>query len=102
MEKKKVIRIVLVSPGDLAEERTIVEEVVRELQRVRRVVTIELRKWEDLPPGFYTEGPQTAIEKDLGIQQADLLVAVFWRRYGVVEQPPYSRIAQEIRGGGSV
>ena len=36
----------------------------------------------DSAPGFHPEGPQGKIDADLGIANCDILVAIFWTKFG--------------------
>lgn len=56
-----MLRLVVASPGDVVEEREILEEVVREINRGvarDRSIVVEVVRWEtDAYPGFHSEGP---------------------------------------------
>jgi hypothetical protein len=98
MQPTTAVTIVLSSPGDLVKERLIVQYAIAKLDKLFEMkgVRISLRKWEDLAPGFSPGGLQERIEQELGISNCDLLIALFWRRYGKVDEPPYSRTAREV------
>ncbi len=98
METVKAIQVVLVSPNDVAEERIAFEDAIKMATQAasRRGVVFTLRKWEDVSPGYHAEGAQALIDSELNIEQCDLLVGIFWKRFGAVDQPPYSRTAREI------
>jgi uncharacterized protein YegL len=82
----RVLRIVAASPGDVKAERTAIEEVINELNRGVAAVfslRLELIRWEtDVFPGFHSKGPQGLIDARLRIADADLLVGIFWKRFG--------------------
>ena len=69
----------LVSPGDVEDERNAVNEIIGMLQKraARRGATFQLSKWEDIRPGYSPAGVQTRIEEELSIPDCDVLVAVF-------------------------
>ena len=98
METLKAIKVVLMSPDDVLEEQKAVEEAVQWARRIAsgRGVTFDFRHWKDLAPGFHPEGAQALIDEGLAIDQCDLLIGVFWKRFGVIDPPPYSRTAWEI------
>ena len=77
---RRVLRIFLASPGDLADERRAAREVVNELTIPARElgISIELLGWEDTLPG--AERPQAMINRDLDV--AELFVGLLWRRWG--------------------
>jgi hypothetical protein len=100
METVKSIRVVLVSPADVPKEREAVQTAIQQVNHVasRRGVTFDLRRWEDVSPGYHPDGAQALVASGLDIEQCDLLIGVFWKRFGVIDQAPYSRTAWEILG----
>lgn len=82
----KTLRIVVASPGDVKTERDIVPEVVEELNRgVAELVglRVDVSRWEtDTYPGFHADGPQGLIDRILRISDADVLIGIFWKRFG--------------------
>jgi hypothetical protein len=44
---------------------------------------LEVHRWEtDSYPGFHPEGPQGLIDPILKIEDCDILIGIFWRRFG--------------------
>jgi hypothetical protein len=44
---------------------------------------LELSRWEtDTYPGFHPEGPQGLIDPILDIANCDILIGIFWKRFG--------------------
>jgi len=88
MEQVRILRVVVASPGDVAAEREAVvraaEEVNRNTGRGRgRGLRLEVYRWEtDARPGFNPEGPQGIIDPFQRIEGCDLLIAIFWKRFG--------------------
>jgi hypothetical protein len=86
VKTKQVVTIVLASPSDLKPERKTLSEVVEELNRgiaAELGLTLELVRWEtDAYPGFHAQGPQGLIDSVLKIEECDLLIGVFWKRFG--------------------
>ena len=84
--KDQSIRIFVASPGDVARERRSLERVVNELNAgVARALgrRLELSRWEtDTYPAFHIEGPQAHIEDVLKIEDCDVLICIFSRRFG--------------------
>ena len=101
METKKILRIVLSSPRDVADERAIMTEVVDELNRgiaKDRNLRLELTLWEkDAQPGFHPDGPQGIIDPILDIQNCDILIGVFWKRFGTPTKDALSGTEHEFR-----
>src|SRR5258708_39159594 len=99
METVKSLRVVLVSPNDVPKERAIVQcaSDTAEYLAARRGVTFHLLRWEDVGPGYDPAGPQNLIESRLEIADCDILIGIFWKRFGEIVEHPYSRTAREIR-----
>lgn len=82
----KQIRLVVASPSDVTPERNAVTKVVDDLNKLlgrQNDFTIEVWRWEtDSGPGFHPLGPQGSIDADLKIADCDILLAIFWTRFG--------------------
>ena len=95
------VRVVLVSPGDVARERAAAQAVVDELNRgeaADRGRRLSLWRWEtDAWPGLHLEGPQGQIDEQMQIEDADLVVGVFWRRFGTPTGDADSGTEHELR-----
>jgi hypothetical protein len=82
----RLLRIVVASPGDVQTERDVLPEVLSELNlgvAADRCLRLELCRWEtDAYPGFHPEGPQGLIDPILKIEDCDILVGIFWKRFG--------------------
>jgi hypothetical protein len=82
----RVIRLVLASPADVEPEWKSVERVVEEVNHgVARELglRVEISNWRtDTFPGFHAEGPQGHVDEGLRIDSADILLAIFWTRFG--------------------
>jgi hypothetical protein len=100
-QKLRSVRIVLVSPGDMEKMRTRAELVIAGLRRHASAqgFNLETRSWKNALPGYRPAGIQEYIQDDLDIGNCDLLLAFFWRRFGVIDHPPYSRTASEVCTG---
>src|SRR5262245_47505909 len=95
----KPIRIVVASPGDVADERNRLNGVVEELNRefVQKGQILLLYRWEtDAYPGFHLEGPQGQIDSALNIRNCDILVGIFWKRFGTPMSDAGSGTEHEI------
>lgn len=82
----KSIRIVLASPSDLMEERTLITNIVKNTDNrfKRQGVTLDLRRWEDTVPGASPIGGQGTIDDDLGIKDADVFICLYWKKVGTI------------------
>ena len=103
MENKRTLRIVLASPGDVSAERDVVAAVVPEVdgttcRNLAPPLALELWRWEtDSYPGLHLEGPQGIIDDRLRIDQSDILIGVFRRRFGTPTADSNSGTEHEIR-----
>jgi HEAT repeat protein/3',5'-cyclic AMP phosphodiesterase CpdA len=86
MNQKSISRIIVASPGDVQAERDLLPRVIDELNRgiaADRNLRLELVRWEtDSFPGFHPEGPQGPIDSVLKIEDCDILIGIFWKRFG--------------------
>ena len=86
MESINLLRIVVASPGDVQAERDALPAVLEELNRgiaATQGLRLELGRWEtDAYPGFHPEGPQGLIDPILRIEDCDVLLGIFWKRFG--------------------
>jgi hypothetical protein len=81
----RILRIVVASPGDVQPERDVLPSVIEEVNRAAadRGLHLVLTRWEtDTHPGFHTDGPQGMIDPILKITDCDLLIGIFWKRFG--------------------
>ena len=86
MTNAKILRVVVASPSDVQQERNVLDNVVAEVNRgvaVDRGIRFEVARWEtDTYPGFHPEGAQGLIDPLLSITDCDLLIGIFWKRFG--------------------
>jgi len=60
----------------------IIEELNRGIAAAMNV-RLELSRWEDVAfPAFHPEGPQGLIDSILNIEDCDIFLGIFWRRFG--------------------
>src|SRR5947199_933087 len=101
VEQVQVVRVVLVSPGDVPGERAVAQTVVDELNRgvaADRGCRVSLWRWEtDARPGLHLEGPQGLIDEGMRIEEADVVVGVFWKRFGTPTRDADSGTEHELR-----
>jgi hypothetical protein len=86
MEPVHLLRIIVASPGDVQAERDALPAVLEELNRgiaAEHGLRLELERWEtDAYPGFHPQGPQGLIDPILRIEDCDVLLGIFWKRFG--------------------
>ncbi|MBZ5689255.1 MAG: DUF4062 domain-containing protein [Acidobacteriia bacterium] len=96
----QTLRVVVASPNDVAAERAIVERVASELNRTSaadRNLRLEVARWEtDAFPAFHLDGPQGVCDAVLKIESCDVLVGIFWTRFGTVTQDGMTGTEHEI------
>ena len=99
--QKQILRIVVASPGDVQAERDAIEVVAAELNRTiadDRGLLFEISRWEtDAYPGFHLQGPQALIDSVLRIEDCDLLIGIFWKRFGTPVLDAQSGTEHEFR-----
>ena len=97
----KVLRIVVASPSDVQVERDMVEKVVRELNQgvaADRGLQLAVVRWEtDAHPGFHPADPQGLIDNFLHIEDSDIFIGIFWKRFGTPTREAKSGTEHEIR-----
>jgi len=97
----RVIRVVAVSPGDVMAEREALQEVVDELNRgiaTSRGCRLSLWRWEtDAAPGLHMKGPSGLIDDMMKIKDADIVIAIFWKRFGTPTMEAESGTEHELR-----
>ncbi len=100
-ELVRVVRVVAVSPGDVVIERKRLEKAVNELNRrlaPQHGCLLSLWRWEtDAQPGLHLEGPQGLIDVTMRIEDADVVVGIFWKRFGTPTLDGDSGTEHELR-----
>lgn len=85
-EQITLLRVVVVSPSDVKAERDVLQEILEEVNRDSahdRGFHLHLSRWEtDALPGFHPKGVQGIIDPMLKIKDADIVVGIFWTRFG--------------------
>ena len=100
-ERVQILRIVVASPVDVNAERAIVPNVVEDLNTgiaADRGLRLEVIQWEtDTHPGFHPEGPQGLIDGILHIEDCDVVIGIFWKRFGTPIKEGATGTEHEIR-----
>lgn len=93
-----VLKVFIASPGDVADERRIIREIVSEWNYVhaedRQLVLLPVG-WETHSTPTMGERPQAIINKQV-LENCDLLIAVFWTRLGSPTGQAASGTVEEI------
>lgn len=97
----RIVRVVVASPGDVPGERKAVASVAEELNRdvaADRNLVLRVVRWEtDAFPGFHAKGPQGIVDEVLRIAECDVLIGIFWKRFGTPTRGAKSGTEYEIR-----
>jgi|SRR3989339_336572 len=82
MLKTETIKVFIASPGDLVEERSLVDEVFAEINRYFVDSGISFRKemWEDA--NYYRQGRAQEQINNHGVNNCDVFVGLLWKRWG--------------------
>lgn len=100
-ELARVVRVVAVSPSDVRVERDRLDTVVDELNHGVAAACgcrLSLWRWEtDAHPGLHLEGPQGLIDDAMRIEDADVVVGIFWKRFGTPTPDAGSGTEHELR-----
>src|SRR5262249_47703964 len=101
MSEPRTVRVVAISPSDVAEERKALVDVVLDLNRgvaADHGIRLDLWDWErDARPGFHPDGPQGIIDPILRIAESDLVIGILWRRFGTPTATAASGTEHEFR-----
>ena len=101
MKHIQVLKVVVASPSDVQQERKSIVEAAEEINRgMARAnnLLLEVYRWEiDSYPGFHPEGPQGWIDQSLDIEDLDLLIGIFWKRFGTPTTDARSGTEHEFR-----
>lgn len=100
-DRPRILGVLLASPGDVQAERNGVPEVIDEINRSLgdlMNLRLELWSWEtDAYPGFHAEGPQGLIDEILDFDKLDVVIGIFWNRFGTPTADAESGTEHELR-----
>jgi hypothetical protein len=100
-ELVRVIKLFVASPGDVKEERQALDPVVAEINRTlgdQLGCRLELLMWEtDAYAGASRGGPQAVIDTQFDITSMDVVIGIFWTRFGTDTGFGLSGSAHEIQ-----
>src|SRR5437763_996763 len=86
MTQSNVLRIVVASPNDVQAELNALAKIIEELNQgiaADRGIVLILSRWgTDAYPDFHAGGPQGLIDKVLKIEDCDIFIGIFWKRFG--------------------
>ncbi len=98
---KQIIRLIIVSPSDVQAERDLIPNVIEYLNKGLADslgISLEIFRWEtDSYPGFNLAGPQGLIDPLLKIEDSDIVIGIFWKRFGTPSFESESGTQHELR-----
>jgi hypothetical protein len=98
--KATVLRVLIASPSDLAEERDIVSETINEWNVTHGILynlfLLPVRWETDSAPRLGSR-PQAIINQQLAITDCDLVIALFWTRIGTPTGVAASGTIEELQ-----
>ena len=101
MHQANILRIVVASPSDVQAEREALPGVVDELNHStasERGLQLTITRWEDdAYAAFHPQGPQGLIDAILCIEDCDIFIGIFWRRFGTLVHDAKSGTAHEFQ-----
>jgi hypothetical protein len=101
MEQKNVLRVVVASPSDVQAERDSLKDVFEALNHGmadERGYRLDLYRWEtDAHPGFHALGPSGVVDSSLRIEDCDIIIGLFWKRFGTPTPDAGSGTEHELR-----
>lgn len=101
MRQIRVLRIVVASASDVQAERDAIPAIIEYLNKSvakDRGLWLEVSRWEtDAYPTFHPEGPQGAIDEILRIEDCDILIGIFWKRFGTPVKDAQSGTEHEFQ-----
>jgi hypothetical protein len=97
---ERVVRVMIASPGDVAEERQAATEEILEwnARHDGEGIVLSALKWETHSTPEMGDRPQAILNRQL-VARADILVAIFWNRLGTPTGASKSGTVEEIEEG---
>ena len=83
-KKQTVLKFFVASPQDVAEEREVFEDVVRELNNTWAdtfAIRLDVVRWETRTTPGFGEDPQDVINKQIS-DSYDIFIGIMWTRFG--------------------
>ena len=91
----------VVSPGDVVREREAVVSVVEQLNyhfAPDKGYVLKVWLWEtDAEPGLHEEGTQGKIDEGMQMNDVDVVIGIFWKRFGTPTGDAQSGTEHELR-----
>ena len=85
ISKKNCYKVILISPNDVDKEKKAIKKIINETNEIFKNSNkiLELYTWDvDVSASYSLEGPQRLIDSDLKIENSDIVIALFYKRFG--------------------
>jgi hypothetical protein len=97
----RTVRVVVASPSDVEAERGVIPEILKDIN-TWTVPLLEFRlepwMWEtEVYPGFHLRGPQGQIDESQRIEESQIVLGMFWKRFGTPTSDANSGTEHELR-----
>ena len=80
------LKVVVASPSDVKKERDSLEEIIKKVNTNiahDSGLHLDVVRWEnDAYAGFHIDGPQGLIDTVLKIEDCDIFIGIFWKKFG--------------------
>jgi hypothetical protein len=100
-ERTQLLKLVVASPGDVPSERKAMETIVADLNKIiipQFDLELRLLRWEtDAWPAFHPEGAQGQVDEALQIDDCDIMVGIFWKKFGTPVKDAKSGTEHELK-----
>lgn len=98
MIKITLLKIFVASPGDVADERSVLKQVIDELNLLlvkTRGIQLDLVKWETHSYPNIGEDTQSVINEQIG-EEYDIFVGILWKHFGAPTKKAMSGTEEEF------
>ncbi len=104
MESAQIVSVFIASPGDVNEEREIVRQVCRDINRTfgkQMGIRLETNDWENDSYPDYGKDAQAHVNEQIAqdMSEYDLFVGIMWNRFGTQNPRAGSGTEEEFRRG---
>ena len=86
MKSYNHLKVVVASPSDVQNERDSLEKIIKKVNDNNAHdwgLHLDIVRWEsDAYAGFHINGPQGLIDTVLKIEDCDIFIGIFWKRFG--------------------
>ncbi|MCK4820003.1 DUF4062 domain-containing protein [bacterium] len=99
MYQANVIEVFIASPSDVIDERDLLEKVLQEWNAIhskKNEIILQPIRWEKNVHSDFSDSPQEIINQQI-LENADILVAIFWSKIGTPTENHESGTVEELK-----